>query len=58
MARVMDFPEELWDAEPEEWPRVLAEKRGAFGRGEAATSADLSETGGSRTGPGDCAPCT
>ena len=45
MARVMNFPVELWDAEPEAWARILAEKRAASEKGEAQASplADLLE---------------
>ncbi|MDP9474628.1 MAG: hypothetical protein M3R38_02855 [Actinomycetota bacterium] len=44
-ARVMGFPVELWDAEPEEWPEILEEKRRAAERGEAppASAAELLE---------------
>lgn len=45
MARVMGFPVELWDAEPERWPSILADKRDEAegGRGSASPLADLLE---------------
>jgi transcriptional regulator with XRE-family HTH domain len=45
MARVMGFPIELWDAEPEQWPQVMKEKRreAASGQAPAAPVADLLE---------------
>ena len=45
LARVMRFPVELWDAEPEEWPTILERKRRAVEEGSApaAPVADLLE---------------
>ena len=44
-ARVMGFPERLWDAEPEQWPDILEENRRRRAAGEAsqASVAELLE---------------
>lgn len=44
-ARVMGFPSELWDAEPERWPEILEKKRRAAegGQAPAAPLAELIE---------------
>lgn len=45
VARVLRFPVELWDAEPEDWPHILDENRRAVEEGAAPPSpvADLLE---------------
>jgi transcriptional regulator with XRE-family HTH domain len=45
MARVMGFPAELWEAEPEEWPAILEEQRRAAQSNQAppAPAAELLE---------------